>query len=159
MQALPRSCSRHPHPHLRRLLPAASLLGACSLAALSLTAVPAGADDASAQWWHGARLSVSPGSVSENGGKQLVTVTAEVSEWGTSTTDLSYVVTVGKGGDSAVSGTDYKAVSKLNINIKSGRRSGSNSFYLEPIGDTAWEGDETITIHGSRVPAARSRRP
>ena len=113
-------------------------------------------DDVSAQWWYGARLSVSPGSVSENGGKQLVTVTAEVSEWGTSTSDLSYVVTVGKGGDSAVSGTDYHAVSKFNIVIKSGRRSASNSFYLEPIRDTDWEGDETITIHASGTDGAQS---
>ena len=113
-------------------------------------------EEVTAQWWHGARLSVSPGSVSENGGKQLVTVTAEVSEWGTSTSDLSYVVTVGKGGDSAVSGTDYKAVSKFNVNIKAGRRSGSNSFNLEPIGDSAWEGDETITIHGSGTGGAQS---
>ena len=109
-----------------------------------------------AQWWFGARLSVSPGSVTENGGKQKVTVTAEVSEWGTSTSDLSYVVTVGKGGDSAVSGTDYKAVSKFNITIKSGRRSGSNAFNLEPIGDTDWEGDETITIHASGTDGAQS---
>ena len=113
-------------------------------------------EEVSAEWWYGARLSLSPGSVSENGGRQKVTVTAEVSEWGTSSSDLSYEVTVGKGGDSAVSGTDYKAVSKFRINIKSGRRSGSNSFYLEPIGDTAWEGDETITIHASGTDGAQS---
>ena len=113
-------------------------------------------EEASAEWWFGARLSVSPGSVSENGGSQKVTVTAEVSEWGTSSSDISYEVTVGKGGDSAVSGTDYKAVSKFRINIKSGRRSGSNSFNLEPIGDTAWEGDETITIHASGTGGAQS---
>ena len=99
---------------------------------------------------------MSPGSVSENGGKQLVMVTAEVSEWGRSSSDLSYVVTVGKGGDSAVSGTDYKAVSKFSIIVKSGRRSGSNSFNLEPIGDTDWEGDETITIHASGTDGAQS---
>ena len=113
-------------------------------------------EEASAEWWFGARLSVSPGSVSENGGSQKVTVTAEVSEWGTSNSDISYEVTVGKGGDSAASGTDYKAVSKFRINIKSGRRSGSNSFNLEPIGDTAWEGDETITIHASGTGGAQS---
>ena len=112
--------------------------------------------DVSAEWWFGARLSVSPGSVSENGGKRKVTVTAEVSEWGTSTSDLSYEVTVGKGGDSAVSGTDYKAVSKFSIIVKSGRRSGSNSFNLEPIGDTDWEGNETITIHASGTDGAQS---
>ena len=113
-------------------------------------------EEVSAEWWFGARLSVSPGSVSENGGSQKVTVTAEVSEWGTSTSDLSYEVTVGKGGDSAVSGTDYHAVSKFKITIKANRRSGSNSFNLEPIGDTAWEGDETITIHASGTDGSQS---
>ena len=113
-------------------------------------------NEVSAEWWFGAKLSVSPSSVSENGGSQKVTVTADVSEWGTSTSDLSYEVTVGKGGDSAVSGTDYKAVSKFNITIKAGRRSGSNSFNLEPIGDTDWEGDETITIHASGTGGAVS---
>ena len=113
-------------------------------------------NEVSAEWWFGAKLSLSPGSVSENGGSQKVTVTADVSEWGTSTSDLSYEVTVGKGGDSAVSGTDYKAVSKFNITIKTGRRSGSNSFNLEPIGDTDWEGDETITIHASGTGGAVS---
>ena len=113
-------------------------------------------EEVSAEWWFGARLSLSPGSVSENGGSQKVTVTAEVSEWGTSTSDLSYEVTVGKGGDSAVSGTDYHAVSKFKITIKANRRSGSNSFNLEPIGDTDWEGDETITIHASGTDGAQS---
>ena len=114
--------------------------------------------DVTAEWWFGARLSVSPGSVSENGGSQKVTVTAEVSEWGTSDNDLTYEVTVGKGGDSAVSGTDYHAVSKFRIiiDMAAGRRSGSNSFNLRPIGDTAWEGDETITIHASGPDGAQS---
>ena len=113
-------------------------------------------EEVSAEWWFGARLFLSPGSVSENGGSQTVTVTAEVSEWGTSSSDLSYVVTVGKGGDSAVSGTDYQSVSQFRIIIKSGRRSGSNSFNLTPIGDTDWEGDETITIHASGPDGAQS---
>ena len=113
-------------------------------------------EEATAEWWYGARLSFSPGTVSENGGSQKVTVTAEVSEWGTSTSDLSYEVTVGKGGDSAISGTDYHAVSKFNVVIKANRRSGSNSFNLRPIGDTDWEGDETITIHASGNDGAQS---
>ena len=113
-------------------------------------------NEVTAEWWYGARLSVSPGSVSENGGSQKVTVTAEVSEWGTSTSDLTYVVTVGKGGDGAVSGTDYHAVSKFNVIIPANRRSGSNSFSLTPIGDTDWEGDETITIHASGTDGAQS---
>ena len=132
---------------------------ACALLALPVLtlgwAAPAQAD-VTAQWWYGARLSLSPGSVSENGGSQKVTVTAEVSEWGTSSSDLTYTVTVGKGGDSAVSGTDYHAVSKFNVVIKANRRSGSNSFNLEPIGDTTWEGDETITIHASGTGGAQS---
>ena len=113
-------------------------------------------EEVTAEWWYGARLSLSPGSVSENGGSQQVTVTAEVSEWGTSSSDLTYVVTVGKGGDSAVSGTDYQAVSKLNVVIPANRRSGSNSFKLQPIADTDWEGDETITIHASGPDGAQS---
>ena len=113
-------------------------------------------DDVNAEWWYGARLSLSPGSVSENGGSQKVTVTAEVSEWGTSSSDQSYEVTVGKGGDSAISGTDYHAVSKFKITVKANRRSGSNSFNLEPIGDTDWEGNETITIHASGPDGAQS---
>ena len=132
---------------------------ACALLALPVLtlgwAAPAQAD-VTAQWWYGAKLSLSPGSVSENGGSQKVTVTAEVSEWGTSSSDLTYTVTVGKGGDSAVSGTDYHAVSKFNVVIKANRRSGSNSFNLEPIGDTTWEGDETITIHASGTGGAQS---
>ena len=113
-------------------------------------------DEVTAEWWYGARLSLSPGSLSENGGSQTVTVTAEVSEWGTSSSDLTYMVTVGKGGDSAVSGTDYQAVSKLNVIIPANRRSGSSSFNLQPIGDTDWEGDETITIHASGPDGAQS---
>ena len=100
---------------------------ALDLSAYKIPFTPGDEKEVTAQWWFGARLSLSPGSVSENGGKQLVTVTAEVSEWGTSTSDLTYTVTVGKGGDGAVSGTDYHAVSKFNIVIKSGRRSGSNT--------------------------------
>ena len=107
-------------------------------------------DGARAEWYTGARLSVSPGEVSEDGGKRQVTVTAEMSVWGMPLgRDFSYQVTVGKSGDSAIAGTDYKAVSKFWINVKSGRQSGSNSFWLQPLGDTAWEGDETITIHGT----------
>ena len=113
-------------------------------------------DGASAEWYYGARLSVAPGSVSENGGGQKVTVTAEVSEWGVSTSDLSYLVTVGKGGDGAVSGVDYKAVSKFHVIVPKNRRSGSSSFNLEPITDTDWEGDETITIHASGTDGAQS---
>ena len=135
-------------------IPRTRRAGSLSVTGTSLTLTDE--EEVTAEWWFGANLSVSPGSVSENGGSQLVTVTAEVSEWGTSSSDLTYVVTVGKGGDSAVSGTDYKAVSKFNVIIKSGRRSGSNSFYLEPIADTAWEGDETITIHASGPDGAQS---
>ena len=113
-------------------------------------------DGASAEWHYGAKLSAAPDSVSENGGSQKVTVTADVSEWGVSTSDQSYVVTVGKGGDGAVSGVDYKAVSKFQVIVPKGRRSGSNSFNLEPIADNDWEGDETITIHASGPDGAQS---
>ena len=113
-------------------------------------------EGASAESYYGARLSAAPDSVSENGGSQKVTVTAEVSQWGVSSNDRSYVVTVGKGGDGAVSGTDYKAVSKFHVVIPGGQRSGTSSFNLEPLGDTDWEGDETITIHATGPDGAQS---
>ncbi len=65
-----------------------ALAAALAVAWLSTPAAAAG-DEVRAQWWFGARLSLSPGSVSENGGKRKVTVTAEVSEWGTSSPAIS----------------------------------------------------------------------
>ena len=64
---------------------------------------------------------------------------------------------MGKGGDGAVSGTDYKAVSKFNGSSSCrARRSGSSSFNLEPIADTEWEGDETVTVHASGPDGSQS---
>ena len=62
-----------------------------------------------------------------------------------------YEVTVGKSGDSAVAGVDYVAVPKFWINVRPTKSSGNTSFYLQPLGDNAWEDKETITIpcHGS----------
>ena len=58
---------------------------------------------------------------------------------------------MGKSGDSAVSGTDYVAVPKFNVTIPAGRTSGSTAFNLQPLNDHAWEGDETITFHGTGI--------
>ena len=106
-------------------------------------------EEVSAEWYLGVKLRVEPGSVPEDGGARKVTVYGETSIWGVPLKDPRVVeVTVGKSGDSAVSGTDYKAVSKFNVTVPVGRQSGSTTFYLQPFGDAEWEGNETITIHG-----------
>ena len=108
-------------------------------------------DEVTAEWYLGIRLNLYPSSsVSEDGGRQKVTVEAKTSFLGMPLgNDFTYEVTVGKSGDSAVAGVDYKAVSKFWINIKSGNTAGRTSFYLEPLGDNVWEGDEAITIRAA----------
>ena len=92
-------------------------------------------------------LSTAPGSVSEDGGAQTVRVDAKVT-WAAFpiVSDISLEVHVGKTGDSAVSGTDYHAVSAFYINVKKGNQRGFGSFTFRPIGDNTWEGEEAITI-------------
>ena len=113
---------------------------------------PATEDEARAQWYTGVRLSLDIAEVSEDGGRQQVIVTANVSTWGVRLFAPTVIeVTVGKSGDSAVSGTDYRAVPKFNVTIPKARQGGHTSFYLEPLGDAEWEGAEQITIHGRHV--------
>ena len=97
-------------------------------------------------------LSVDPASVAEDAGATaVVTVTAEFSNAVTYATDTTVTVGVGAGGDSAVSGTDYAAVSGFTVTIPAGRTSGSAPFTLTPTDDTLVEGDETITVSGTNA--------
>ena len=96
-------------------------------------------------------LSVNPGSVAEDAGATAVTVTAEFSNAVTYATDTTVTVGVGAGGDSAVSGTDYGAVSGFTVTIPAGRTSGSAPFTLTPTDDTLVEGNETITVSGTNA--------
>ena len=56
---------------------------------------------------------------------------------------------MGKSGDTAVSGTDYNAVSDVTLTIPSGSTTGTATLRITPINDTTQENDETITISGS----------
>ena len=91
-------------------------------------------------------LSAAP-AVNEGGGAQTVTVTA--TSTGTAQRATSVTVSVGKSGDSAVEGTDYQAVSDFTVTIPSGSKTGTGTFQITPINDTAVEDDETITLSGT----------
>ena len=93
-------------------------------------------------------LAVSPASVVENAGDTTVTVTASTGGV-TFKADRTVSVTVGKSGDSAASGTDYKVVAAFNVTITKGQTSGKATFTLTPINDTLVEGDESITLAGT----------
>ena len=91
-------------------------------------------------------LSATP-DVNEGGGAQTVTVTATAS--GTAQRAIPLTISVGKSGDTAVSGTDYNAVSDVTLTIPSGSTTGTATLRITPINDTTQENDETITISGS----------
>ena len=93
-------------------------------------------------------LSVAPGSVSEDAGSTVVTVTAALDGGGQSAA-TAVTVSVGAAGDSAASGTDYQAVSDLVLTIQAGSVSGEATFTLTPVDDEIAEGDEAITVSGS----------
>ena len=58
-------------------------------------------------------------------------------------------VSVGAAGDSAVSGTDYEAVSDFTLTIPAGAGRGQASFTLTPTDDGIAEGGEAITVAGA----------
>ena len=93
-------------------------------------------------------LSISPSSVAEDAGATTVTVTAAFSNASTYGEARTVTVSVGAGGDSATSGTDYGAVKDFGITIAAGKTSGTGTFTLTPADDTLIESDETITIEG-----------
>ena len=96
-------------------------------------------------------LSMTPASVAENAGATPVMVTATFSAAVTYTTDTPVTVTIGDSSDSAVSGTDYSAVTAFTVTIAAGQTSGSAPFTLTPIDDTLVEGNETITVSGTNA--------
>ena len=62
--------------------------------------------------------------------------------------DKDVTVVVGKKGDTAVSGTDYKAVASFTVTIPAGASSVVGSFVLDPTDDSLDEPDEILTISG-----------
>ena len=96
----------------------------------------------------GMTLSASPSSVSEGDDPTQVTVTASTGGV-IFKADRTVSVTVGKSGDGATSGTDYKAVAGLDITIEAGENSGTGKFTLSPLPDTLVEGSESIGVDGT----------
>ncbi len=96
-----------------------------------------------------AALSVSPSSVGEGAGATTVTVTATLGGPATFTANKTVIVSVGKSGDDAVSGTDYTAVGNFDITISAGARSGNRTFTLTPTQDTLDETNEALTVHAT----------
>ena len=94
-------------------------------------------------------LSVSPTSVGEEDGATTVTVTASLSGSVTFDADTTVTVKVGMQGDSAISGTDYRAVSDVMLTITAGASSGEKTFTLTPTDDALDEDDESLTVHAT----------
>ena len=95
-------------------------------------------------------LSVSPTSVDENvQTAPTMTVTATLGGASVLPTATTVTVAVGKQGDTAVSGTDYTAVTAFTITIPAEQRSGQGTFTLTPTDDTLNEEDESLSITGT----------
>ena len=95
----------------------------------------------------GITLSVSPATLGEGDGLTQITVTAAVN--GTTRYVDAKTVTVSVGGGTAISGTDYGAVSNFDITIAAGDASETGTFDLTPTDDALHEEDETINVTGS----------
>ncbi len=95
----------------------------------------------------GITLTVSPDTVEEDAGKTKITVTATVN--GSTRYVDAKTVTVSVGGGTAISGTDYAAVSNFNITIAAGTASHTGTFDLTPTDDNLDEANETIDVTGT----------
>ena len=94
-------------------------------------------------------LTVVPDSVDEDGDATEVTVTAELNADARQfATPVS--VKVGAAGDGATEGTDYATVTDFTVTIDAGSTTGSGTFTLTPTDDNLAEGDETLSLTGTR---------
>ena len=93
-------------------------------------------------------LSLNPASVSEDAGSVSVEVTATLDE-AASPEPIAVNVTVGRSGDSAVSGTDYASVAGFVLTIPGGQTTGTATFSLAPEDDELAEGAKEITVQGT----------
>ena len=91
-------------------------------------------------------LSLNPIAVGESAAATAVTVTASLNN---SPLPTATTVTVSVTGGSAVSGTDYAAVSAFTVTIPDGQTSGTATLSFDPTGDGLAEGDETVILSGS----------
>ena len=91
-------------------------------------------------------LSLNPTAVGESAAATAVTVTASLNN---SPLPTATTVTVSVTGGSAVSGTDYAAVSAFTVTIQDGQTSGTAQLSFDPTGDGLYEGDETVILTGT----------
>ncbi len=91
-------------------------------------------------------LSLDPDEVTEQGGRQTVTVTAVLNA-GARTADTLVNVTVA--GLTATVVEDFAAVGGFQITIPATQTNGQNSFSLTPVNDGIAEGDETLQVSGT----------
>ena len=95
-------------------------------------------------------LSVDTNSVAENAQAATITVTATAKDDGSFAQDQDIEITVGGGADdTAISGTDYAAVTKFTITVLANQSSATGSFSLDPTDDGLDEADETLSVTGT----------
>ena len=87
-----------------------------------------------------------PERVTEDGGRQTVTVTAMLNA-GARTADT--VVQVSVAGETATVVDDFGAVGNFSITIPANQPSGEADFPLTPVNDAIAEGDETLQVSGT----------
>ncbi len=95
----------------------------------------------------GIALSVSPATLGEGDGLTRITVTATVN--GSTRYVDAKTVTVSVGSGTAISGTDFDAVSNFDITIAAAGASQTGTFDLTPTDDALHEEDETIEVTGT----------
>ncbi len=95
----------------------------------------------------GITLTVDEDSLDEDAGATTVTVTAAVNGSTRYADEKAVVVSVG--GGTAISGTDYAAVSAFTITIGAGEASYTGTFTLTPVNDSLDEENETINVTGA----------
>ena len=93
------------------------------------------------------RLSASEGSITEDGGAQTVTVTAELGDQSDSTRNRPIAVALWLSG-TAGSG-DYAVTERLVVTIPANARSGTATLTFTPVNDRLLEGSETIVLRGT----------
>ena len=93
-------------------------------------------------------LTVSTANVSEGVGSSGRTVTVTATLDGAASPDAT-AVTVSVASGTAISGTDFTAVSNFTITIPGGDTNASEPFTLRPIDDTVDEPNETLNVTGT----------
>ena len=93
-------------------------------------------------------LAVNPAQLREDDGATTVRVTASLNA-DARVQDTGVTVTVGSSGDSAVEGTDYRAVADLTLTIYAGETTADTTFSLDPTNNDSVDGAKTITVDGN----------